>query len=377
MVELVINRGDIDRAHSDKAEKTYEEARAMTFDRISAQEPMPAHRLIIQSCLRVSCQKTIATLALHVLLLFSGPVEESLAADLTLMRVGYGGIAGYQLPLWVSKEIGISRKYGIELEPLLIGGGSLNMQALIANSTQMSQNSASSAIQAALRNAPVILVATLDNKMPFQIIARPEIKDPQQLKGKKIGIQRFGGSNDIGVQWALRAWNIDLRQVTLLPTGSTTARMSALMLGHVDASIFSYPEIYHAKRLGMNVLADIGDFSAYPNTSLMVMRSFLAKQRPLIKNMLKAHLEAIRFIKSNKAGSLKVLRKYLGISDAAAVEATYDFFSRRLDSVPRTSVEGVKHILKEMDAPQRSPADFIDMSLLDEIEQEGIEQKLR
>jgi ABC-type nitrate/sulfonate/bicarbonate transport system substrate-binding protein len=109
----------------------------------------------------------------------------------------------------------------------------------------------------------------------------------------------------------------------------------------------------------------------------MVTRSFLAKQRPLIKNMLKAHLEAIRFIKSNKAGTLKVLRQYLGINDAAVVEATYDFFSRRLDSVPRTSVEGVKHILKEMDAPQRNPADFIDMSLLDEIEQEGFDQKLR
>lgn len=347
----------------------------MTFDCIGAQGPLPARRFIIQSRLRPLCQKTVIALALQLLLLVSGPIHNSLTADLTLMRVGYGGIAGYQLPLWVTKELGISRKYGIELEPLLIGGGSLNMQALIANSTQMSQNSASSAIQAALRNAPVILVATLDNKMPFQIISRPEIKDPQQLKGKKIGIQRFGGSNDIGVQWALRAWNIDPRQVTLLPTGSTTARMSALMLGHVDASIFSYPEIYHAKRLGMNVLADIGDFSAYPNTSLMVTRSFLVKQRHLIKNMLKGYLEAIRFIRSNKAGSLKVLKKYLGITDAAAVDATYDFFSRRFEPVPRTSLEGVKHILKEMDAPQRNPADFVDRSLLDEIEQEGAEQK--
>lgn len=304
-------------------------------------------------------------------LVLSALLNRGFAAETALMRVGYGGIAGYQLPLWVAKESGISRKYGIEVEPLLIGGGSLNMQALIAGSTQMSQNSASSAIQAALRSAPVVLIATLDNKMPFQIIARPEIKEPQQLKGKKIGIQRFGGSNDIGVQWALRAWNIDVRQVTLLPTGSTTARMTALMLGHVDASIFSYPEIYHAKRLGMNVLADIGDFSAYPNTSLMVTRPFLAKQRPLLKNMLKSYIEAIHFIRTNKAGSLKILTKYLGITDSAAVEATYDFFSRRLDSVPRTSADGIKHILKEMDPAQRSPGDFTDMSLLDEIEQEG------
>lgn len=79
------------------------------------------------------------------------------AAEITQVHAGYGGIAGYQLPIWVNKETGISRKYGIDLEPLLISGGALNMQALLAGSVQMSQNSASSAIQAALRGAPVVL----------------------------------------------------------------------------------------------------------------------------------------------------------------------------------------------------------------------------
>ncbi len=159
---------------------------------------------------------------------------QSCAAELTLSHAGYGGIAGYQLPLWVNKEAGISKKYGIELEPLLISGGALNMQALLAGSIQMSQNSASAAIQSALRGAPVALVATLENRMPLQIISRPEIKTPQQLVGKKIGILRFGGSNDTGVQWALRAWKIDPRQVTILQSGATNARMTALMLGHID-----------------------------------------------------------------------------------------------------------------------------------------------
>ncbi len=102
-----------------------------------------------------------------------------------MIHAGYGGIAGYQLPLWVNKEAGISRKYGIELETLVISGGSLNMQALLAGSIQMSQNSASAAIQSALRGAPAALVATLENRMPLQIIARPEIKTPHQLIAKK------------------------------------------------------------------------------------------------------------------------------------------------------------------------------------------------
>jgi len=299
------------------------------------------------------------------------------AADLTLVHVGYGGIAGYQLPLWINKDNGISKKYGIEIEPLLISGGALNIQALLAGSIEMSQNSASSALQAALRGAPVVLIAAIENRMPFQIIARPEIKTPQQLIGKKIGILRFGGSNDTGVQWALRAWKVDPRQVTILQSGATNARMTALTLGQIDATILSYPEIHLARQRGMNVLADMGEFSAYPNTSLMVTRSFIEKQRPLAKNLLKSQIEAIHYVRTNREGSIKSLKKYLRVDDMESIEATYQFFSRRTEAVPRPNLEGLKNILREMGAPQRNPNEFIDMSLLDEIEKEGFLQKLR
>lgn len=299
------------------------------------------------------------------------------AAESTVVHAGYGGIAGYQLPLWINKEVGISRKYGIELEPLLIGGGALNMQALVAGSIQLSQNSASSAIQPALRGAPVVLIAIQESRMPFQIIARPEIKAPEQLIGKKIGIQRFGGSNDTGVQWALRAWKIDPKRVTILQSGATNARMTALVLGQIDATILSYPDIHVARKRGMNVLADVGEFSAYPNTSLLMTRTMVEKQRPLARNLLRSQLEAIHYMRTNRSGSIQILKKYLRVSDPEAIEATYDFFTPRTDLPPRANLEGIRNILKEMDAPQRNPGDFIDMSLLDEIEREGFFQKLR
>ncbi|MBM4298460.1 MAG: ABC transporter substrate-binding protein, partial [Deltaproteobacteria bacterium] len=261
------------------------------------------------------------------------------AAEPTLIHASYGGIAGYQLPIWVNKEAEIGKKYGINIEPLLISGGALGVQSLLANSTQLSQNSASAAIGAALRGAPIVLIGTLENRMSLQVISRPEIKTPQQLIGKKIGILRFGGSNDTGIQWALRGWKIDPKQVTVLQSGATNARLTALTLGQIDATILSYPEIHLAKKRGMNVLADIGDFSAYPNTSLIVTRAMLEKQRPLVKNILKSQIEAIHYVRSNKAGSIKILRKYLRIDDVEATEATYDFFAKRFDMPPRTNLE--------------------------------------
>jgi ABC-type nitrate/sulfonate/bicarbonate transport system substrate-binding protein len=304
-------------------------------------------------------------------------VWNSPGAELVQVHAGYGGIAGYQLPLWINKEAGISKKYGIDLEPLLISGGALGMQALLAGSIEISQNSASSAIQAALRGAPVALIAVLENRMPLQIVARPDIKTPQQLIGKKIGILRFGGSNDTGVQWALRAWKIDPRQVTILQSGATNARMTALTLGQIDATILSYPEIDIARKRGMNVLADIGDFSAYPNTSLLLTRSFIDKQRPLAKNLLRSQIESIHYMRTNREGSVRILKKYLRIDDSASIDATYDFFSRRIEPVPRPNLEGLRNILREMAAPQRNPNEFVDMSLLDEIEKEGFMQKFR
>ena len=298
------------------------------------------------------------------------------AAEATSVRVSYGGTAGYQLPLWVNKEMGLYKKYGIDLELILIGAGSPNIQALLGGSIQMTQTAGSSAMLAAMRGAPVVIVATLENKLPFQLIARPEIKEPQQLRGKTIGINRFGGSNDTAVLMALKAWKMDPREITMLQTGGTQSRMAALMSGRIDATVQSYPEIFQARKLGMNVLADIGDFGFYTNTSNIVTRSYLQQNRSMVKNIIKAQIEAIHYIKTDKEGSLKVLKKYLQVSEPDAITGTYDFFSKRMARAPRTEVEGVKNILGEIGAAQRDPAEFFDMSLVDEIEKEGFVQKL-
>jgi ABC-type nitrate/sulfonate/bicarbonate transport system substrate-binding protein len=113
-------------------------------------------------------------------------------AQPVLVRAGYGGSGGYQLPLWVNREAGLAKKYGIDLEILLIAAGSLNMQALVGGSIQLSQNSASAAIQAALKGVPVVIIATAESKIPFQIISRPEIKDPQQLRDGGLALPVSG-----------------------------------------------------------------------------------------------------------------------------------------------------------------------------------------
>jgi len=222
----------------------------------------------------------------------------------------------------------------------------------------------------------VVIVATLENKLPMLLVSRPEIKEPQQLRGKVIGINRFGGSNDAAVLMAVKAWKMDPKDISMLQTGGTAARMAALISKKVDATVQSYPEIYQARKLGMNVLADIGDFGYFTNTSNIVTRSYLQQNRAAIKGFIKGQIEGIHYVKTNKEGSLKILRKYLQITDAEAVEGTHKFFADRLSRSPRTELEGIKNILGSIGAGQRTPAEFVDMSLIDEIEKEGFVQKV-
>ncbi|HKY07322.1 MAG TPA: NrtA/SsuA/CpmA family ABC transporter substrate-binding protein [Candidatus Binatia bacterium] len=313
---------------------------------------------------------------LAALIALTGFTTFAWAAELTPFRVSYGGTAGYQLPLWVNKEMGFSRKHGVDLEIILIQAGSPNIQALVGGSLQLTQTAASSAVIGANQGAPVVIVATLENKLPMLLIARPEIKEPQQLRGKVIGINRFGGSNDAAILMAIKAWKMQPSDIKMLQTGGTSARMAALMTKKVDATVQSYPEIYQARKMGMNVLADIGDFGFYTNTSNIVTRSYLKQNRAAIKGFIKGQIEGMHYVKTNKEGSLKILRKHLQITDSEAVEGTYEFFAKRLARSPRTELEGIKNILNSIDAGQKNPADFVDMSLLDEIEKEGFVQKL-
>jgi NitT/TauT family transport system substrate-binding protein len=309
-------------------------------------------------------------------LVFAGFVRIAAAAEGNRFLVSYGGTAGYQLPLWVNKEFGFSKKHGVDLEIILIQAGSPNIQALLGGSLQLTQTAASSSVIAAARGAPVVIVATLENKLPMLLVSRPEIKEPQQLRGKVIGINRFGGSNDAAVLMAIKSWKMDPKDITMLQTGGTAARMAALLSKKVDATVQSYPEIYQARKLGMNVLADIGDFGFYTNTSNIVTRSYLQQNRAAIKGFIKGQIEGMHYVKTNKEGSLKILRKHLQITDPEAVEGTYEFFAKRLARSPRTELEGIKNILVSIDATDKNPADFIDMSIIDEIEREGFIKKL-
>jgi ABC-type nitrate/sulfonate/bicarbonate transport system substrate-binding protein len=296
--------------------------------------------------------------------------------------IGYDGHAGFQGVIWAAKDLRLFEKYGFAAELVLIPGSARGMAALLSESADFVQGSATAPLSAYLRGGDVAVVAAALNKFPFSVVTRKDIRTPSQLVRKKIGIVNFGGSNDLAVTLALKEWNIPRNAVTILASGGAPERLAALLSGVLDATVLSPPETVAASQAGLNILANLSELSAsFPQTLIMVRRSFLARNRDTVKRFVRAYSEAIRDFKSDKESAIRVYAKHLKQSDRKILEETYNYYAPRFSFPPRVDRDGVNNALELVRQSAKEKGDvnlgpFIDESVLDELEQEGFFKKL-
>ncbi len=297
--------------------------------------------------------------------------------------VSYDGHAGFQGPIWATKDLGLFEKYGLKTELVLIGGSARGMAALLAGSSHFAQGSASAPIPIRLRGGDIAVIAGALNRFPFSVVAQKEIRKPADLVGKRIGIVNFGGSNDLAVALALREWNIPRQAVTIFASGGAPERLAALANKTIDATVLSPPETVAAARLGMNTLAQLSDLkAAFPQTVITVRRSYLEKNRETVKRFVRAYSEAIYQFKTDRAKGVAVYTKRLKQQDAKIVEDTYDYFAPKFSFPPRVDRNGMRNALELVPALPEPKGEinveqFIDESLIDELEREGFFKKPR
>ena len=203
----------------------------------------------------------------------------------TKLRASFAGTTGYHLPMWVQKQEGLDKKYGIDMEILLIAGGSRIIQTLLSGELLLTHSGAATVARAGIAGADLTMIATVMNQVNWRIVSRKEIRDVKDLVGKKIAIASRGGSSELGLQLAFKKWNLDFNRVTLLSLGPSPTRMAALREGVVDATVFAYPELLVATKEGFPTLADLRPFADLTDTSVVVTRAGLEKQRPFAKTL--------------------------------------------------------------------------------------------
>ena len=296
-----------------------------------------------------------------------------------------GATSAQQLPIFVAKDLGIFEKYSLDVDPLIITGGSTLLQALVGRSIHSANVAAMAPVRAIASGADLAITATFLNKNLYSFIARKEIRSPADLKGKKIGIANFGGANQFSVLTALKAWDLAPEAVQLVPSGNNMTRLIAMEGGRIDATVIPNSSIGMASKRGMTVLANIAEIvKEFPDRTVIMERSYLQKERENAKRFLRAISEAtyrLKFEPELREKVISVLMKRARMERKDAEEA-YDAYRNVFSYPPRTGRRGLLDVLEIVQKePGHAKSDYslnryLDESAMDEIEQEGFFKKL-
>jgi len=296
--------------------------------------------------------------------------------------IAYAGFAGFQSPLWATKELGLLTKYGFSGDLVLTPGSTRQIQALLSNSAQFAQVDAVTTINAIAQGADLVMISGSLNTFPFSFVAQKEIRKPEDLAGKKIGIVGFGGANELAILLALKEWNVPRQSVTILQAGGASQRLAGMSAKVLDATVLAQPELGEAQRMGMNVLVHMREMktAAFPMNAMVVRRSFLQQNRDAVKRFQEAYAEATYQLLHSKEKATAVLSKWLQQKNPKAIEETYQYIATSFSFPTRIAPQGIRNTL-DMVAQRNpkidmNPAKYVDESILDELEKEGFFKKL-
>jgi ABC-type nitrate/sulfonate/bicarbonate transport system substrate-binding protein len=320
---------------------------------------------------------------LPCIVLFALLLPANLRAQETYL-VAYAGFAGFQAPVWAPKDLGLFEKYGFRGDVVLVPGSVRQIQALQGGSIHFAQVDAATAITAINQGADMVMLSGSLNSFPYSFMAQKEIRKPEDLVGKKIGILAVGGATETATILALKAWNVPRQSVTIFPAGDPVGRIVALSTRAIDATVLSYPDINEAMRVGMHALVDMSEMkeASFPMNVMVTRRTFAEKNRDLVKRFQQAYAEGTYQFMTNKERGMAVLSKRLRSKNPKGLEETYQYFARKFSFPTRVSTAGLRNTLELLS--QRSPSVKIDMnvgkyldeSTLDELEREGFFKRL-
>jgi NitT/TauT family transport system substrate-binding protein len=298
--------------------------------------------------------------------------------------IGYSAISPSQAPAWIAHEAGIFRKYGLDVQLIFVESGSRTVQTLISGDVVAAQVAGPSVIQSNLQGSGVVLIAGILNTMDYKFIVSRDITRPDQLKGKIVAVSRIGSSSDFATRYALEKYGlIPDKDVSILQIGSQPARFSALETGKIHGVMIAIPLTAKAAKMGYNTLADLQMLGLeYQHTGLAVTQNVIKTQPELVRNVLKAFVEAIHYMKTHRKEAIAILGKYLKSDDPDAVVEAYEATGQALiPEKPYPTLKGIQIMLREMgikDPSARSarPEQFVDMTFIKELDSTGFIDRL-
>jgi len=290
--------------------------------------------------------------------------------------------AGSSSVLWVAKDAGIFKKHGLDVNVVYIEGTPKALMSLFAGELQVVAGTGPAVVQAKMRGADVTMIMGFEVFLPYYLIATPDVKRVEDLKGKTGANHSAATSADFAMRLGLRNIGFDPeRDVNLRVVGATNLRMLAMQQGQAQFTVITTTEREEAEKRGFKVLVDLASKRIpYPHSGLITSQRMLREKHDAMLRFGRATVEAIHFFKTQKASTTAVLKKYAK-TDFSTLDSAYAYLKTALPDTPYPTIEGMKTYIAEAGRTQKEiaktdPASFVDSSIVKSVEKEGFLKSL-
>jgi NitT/TauT family transport system substrate-binding protein len=310
---------------------------------------------------------------LAVVVAVGAPAE---AQDLKRIKIGYPAVSYNQVHIWVAKDSGLFKKQGLDAEVIFFRGGQIATQALVAGDPPIVN--IGTVVQAGLQGHDVVLIASSESAYNYSVVARPGVARIEQLKGKRLGVSGFGSASHNAALILFKKFNLEPnKDVAVVVAGPTMERLAAVDAGRIDATILTPSEMPRARKQGLVEVYDMLDLGIeVQGNGFATSRSFIRSNREIALSALKGYVEALFYIPRNREETRRITAKYMRTTDPEVLDATYDWFVKRVSKKPYPTLRGIQYLLDEVasklpNAKSAKPEQFVDLSLLQQLEREG------
>jgi len=311
-------------------------------------------------------------------LLVSGALSVAVAQD--KIRIAYSSTDTLNQLWTIPQDAGFYKKNGLDVDLVYIGSTTVGISAIVAQDIPIGNAAGSGVANANVRGADTVSAGCLINVLAYELVVLDSIKTAEDLKGKSIGISRFGSVSDVAARELLKGLGLrPMEDVKILQVGGASERAAGFSRG-VIAGFPSPPGNVHLIPGGLphRVLADMADLKKpypLPFICAVTTKSYLAKNRSVVKRVMMSLIEGSHYFKTNKEGTQKIVAKYQRSANKAYLDSSYDSTVKILERVPYTTREGMKiqldEALKQAPGSKVTVDSLIDDSVVRELEKEG------
>jgi NitT/TauT family transport system substrate-binding protein len=300
------------------------------------------------------------------------------------LRIAYSSISGAYTGIWVAHDAGFFAKEGLDDQIILIPSATQLAQVVVAGDVDIASLGGGPVMAAVLSGADLKVFGNNVNKLIFSIHTKPDVKSIDELRGKRIGVTRFGSSSDVAARFALRKFNLDPnKDVVLMQLGQMTSIFGALKSGAIEGAMVSPPTQFLSEKIGFKELVSVTDMDfAFPNPAMATNGDMIRRKPGLIERFMRAYARAMHRARNDRESTIKTLAKYTTVTDPVLLGKTYDFYvGKVIERAPYINMQGMQNALDDLSrtlpaAKNAKPEQFVDLRFLDRLEKSGLLKEL-